>query len=124
MLRFHIPLVEPDVRFSRIRLSDKALRFRPRKVASPLGQSYQPQPFVQELVRELPRSLAALLLVFSSQPLTKPPSGVSIHRPIGFADPTQAEVIGPSHQHLVQTTLVQISHKRGRVDLVRFGFIE
>ena len=76
--------------------SDKALRFRPRKVASPLGQSYQPQPFVQELVRELPRSLAALLLVFSSQPLTKHPSGVGIHRPIGFADPTQAEVIGPS----------------------------
>src|SRR5436190_14342049 len=27
--RFHIPLVKPDGRFSRIRLSDKALRFSP-----------------------------------------------------------------------------------------------
>ena len=33
MLRFHIPLIEPDVRISRIRLSDKDSRFRPREVA-------------------------------------------------------------------------------------------
>ncbi len=58
-LRFQSPLVEPDVRNYRIRLSDKVLRFRPRKVASPLSQSYQPQLFVQVLVRELPCSLAA-----------------------------------------------------------------
>ena len=32
MLRFHIPLIEPDVRFSRIRLSDKDSRVRTRKV--------------------------------------------------------------------------------------------
>jgi len=35
VLRFHIPLVEPDVRFSRIRLSDKVSCLRPRKVARP-----------------------------------------------------------------------------------------
>ena len=59
-------------------------------------QSYQPQPFVQELVRELPRSLAALLLVFSSQPLTKPPSGAGRSlvftappRPLGGGAPVQ-----------------------------------
>jgi hypothetical protein len=33
MLRFHIPLIEPDVQFSRIRLSDKVSRFRTREVA-------------------------------------------------------------------------------------------
>jgi len=36
MLRFHIPLIEPDVRISRIRLSDKDSCFRPRKVVRPL----------------------------------------------------------------------------------------
>jgi hypothetical protein len=33
MLRLHIPLIKPDVRFSRIRLSDRCSRFRPRKVS-------------------------------------------------------------------------------------------
>ena len=41
MLRFHIPLIEPDVRFSRIRLSDKESRFRPREASSALLQFYQ-----------------------------------------------------------------------------------
>ena len=42
MVRFHIPLIEPDVRFSRIRLSDKGyafahgkLRVRPSRRTSP-----------------------------------------------------------------------------------------
>ena len=33
MLRFHLPLIEPDVQISRIRLSDKGSCFRPRDVA-------------------------------------------------------------------------------------------
>ena len=37
MLRFHLPLIEPDLQISRIRLSDKKSRFRPRKVARSLG---------------------------------------------------------------------------------------
>jgi len=41
MLRFHTPLIEPDVRFSRIRLSDKVSRFRPRKASCALLQFYQ-----------------------------------------------------------------------------------
>ena len=36
MLRFHIPLIKPNVQFSRIRLSDRISRVRPRKVTSPL----------------------------------------------------------------------------------------
>ena len=31
-LRFHIPLIKPDVRISRIRLSDKESRIRSREV--------------------------------------------------------------------------------------------
>ncbi len=44
MLRFHTPLIEPDVRFSRIRLSDKGSRFRPREAASSLLEAHKPQP--------------------------------------------------------------------------------
>ena len=47
VFRFHIPLIEPDVRFSRIRLSDKASRFRPREAAGQHGQSDQAECFGQ-----------------------------------------------------------------------------
>ena len=50
VFRFHIPLIEPDVRFSRIRLSDKALRFRPREAAGQHGQSHQAERLGQILV--------------------------------------------------------------------------
>ncbi len=50
MLRFHIPLFKPDVRFSRIRLSDKDSRFRPRKVARPRAEPDQAQLSVQVFV--------------------------------------------------------------------------
>jgi len=33
--RFHIPLIEPDVRISRFRLSEKVSRCRPREMARP-----------------------------------------------------------------------------------------
>ena len=52
VLRFHIPLVEPDVRISRIRLSDKASCVRPRKVALLLLQPGQAQCIVEDLSRE------------------------------------------------------------------------
>jgi hypothetical protein len=38
VLRFHLPLIEPDRQISRIRLSDKKSRFRPRKVARSRGE--------------------------------------------------------------------------------------
>src|ERR1700675_2844182 len=34
-LRFHTPLIEPDMQISRIRLSDKTSRLRPRRAACP-----------------------------------------------------------------------------------------
>ena len=51
MLRFHIPLIEPDVRFSRIGLSDRDSLFRPREVAWSTTQSGQSQLVVQVFVR-------------------------------------------------------------------------
>src|SRR6266851_1295438 len=37
--RFHTPLIEPDVRNDRIRLSEKVSRCRPRKAARPFGET-------------------------------------------------------------------------------------
>ena len=52
MLRFHIPLIEPDVRISRIRLSDKDSCFRPREVARSRLQPNQTEHIIDVLVGE------------------------------------------------------------------------
>src|SRR6516165_4719975 len=66
-LRFHIPLIEPDRQFSRIRLSDKTSRLRPRLVAPERGQTYE--PMVPVKVREwIGPALASPDLVLYAQP--------------------------------------------------------
>ena len=42
--RFHSPLIEPDVRISRIRLSDKVSCVRPQVIAASPLKPYQPEP--------------------------------------------------------------------------------
>src|SRR5437016_6537267 len=42
-LRFHIPLIEPDMQISRIRLSDKTSRLHPRHVVPKPAQAYEPE---------------------------------------------------------------------------------
>ena len=65
-LRFHIPLIEPDRRLSRIRLSDKTSRLRPRHVAPERGQAYEPEVPVK--VREwISPALASPDLVLDAQ---------------------------------------------------------
>src|SRR5215204_4523420 len=49
-LRFHTPLIEPDMQVSRIRLSDKTSRLHPRHVAPKRAQAYEPEVPVE--VRE------------------------------------------------------------------------
>ena len=46
-VRFHIPLIEPDVPVSGIRLSEKGSRCRPREIARPLGKADEAQHVVQ-----------------------------------------------------------------------------
>jgi hypothetical protein len=48
--RFHTPLIEPDMRFSRIRLSDKRSCLRPRQVTRQPRQPNQFQALVEILV--------------------------------------------------------------------------
>ena len=52
MLRFHIPLIKPDVRISRIRLSDKESRVRSREVTLQPSKSDQAEFQVQVFGRE------------------------------------------------------------------------
>ncbi len=51
-LRFHPPLIKPDVRISRIRLSDKESRVRPREVACSLWELDESQILMQVAVGE------------------------------------------------------------------------
>src|SRR3979409_2270999 len=57
-LRFHTPLIEPDMQISRIRLSDKTSRLRPRLAAPSRGQAYETvMPVeVREWIRPAPAS--------------------------------------------------------------------
>ena len=50
VLRFQVPLIEPDRRISRIRLSDKTSYFRPQLAMPRHAQLCQAQPLVQVLV--------------------------------------------------------------------------
>ena len=90
-LRFHTPLIKPDRRVSRIRLSDEDSRVRPREAARPLLEPEQSQLLVQERVGEACRPLVRHL-VFAAQPLTQPTDRVVIHDLVGGAHRAQAEV--------------------------------
>ena len=94
-LWFLFPLIEPDRRFSRIRLSEKGSRFCPRKADGSAIEPNQPKLVVQDLVG-VPLPTRSLPFVFGAQPLAKPSASVSFHGAIGGADGAQAEVVGPS----------------------------
>ena len=47
VLRFHVPLIEPDGRVSRIRLSEKAHGLAHERLALARAEVYEPQRLVQ-----------------------------------------------------------------------------
>jgi hypothetical protein len=50
--RFHTPLIEPDVRNDRIRLSEKVSRCRPRETTRPRSKADEAQHLIEERLRE------------------------------------------------------------------------
>jgi hypothetical protein len=86
---------------SRIRLSEKGSRGRPRKAACPRHQPDEANFVVQGGFRE---SLGRrpLHLVFGTQPLSQPSASMSFDGSIGLADWSQAEVVGPADHHSVE----------------------
>ena len=97
VLRFHIPLIEPDRRYSRIRLSEETSRFRPRKVGGPLSEFDQAIFSMKDVIGVFSESSCPHLM-FCAQPPTKPTSCVLIDGPVGFTDRTKTEVVRPSRQ--------------------------
>src|SRR5258708_37010801 len=72
--------MEPDRQISRIRLSGKTSRLRPRHVVPKPAQAYEPKVPVK--VREWIRpALASPNLVLEAQPPARPHSGVVVDRP-------------------------------------------
>ena len=67
-LRLQSPLIEPYVRISRIRLSDKTSCLRPRKAVLKRLHADQPQGLVQVLIGEACDPLTALLVLLAQPP--------------------------------------------------------
>ena len=94
-LRFHTPLIEPDMQISRIRLSDKTSRLRPRHVVPKPGQAHESEVPVEvrEWIAPAPPDF-----VLEAQPPAQPHGCVSVERPIrlvrrsllGSSSPTRA----------------------------------
>src|SRR5713226_7090658 len=100
-LRYHTPLIEPDMQIPRIRLSGKPSRLRPRHVVPQPAQAYEPEVPVK--VREwISPALASPDLVLDAQPPAQPHSCVTVERPIRFADGAYLKVVRPSAQRAVQ----------------------
>src|SRR5450759_2638426 len=89
------------MQISRIRLSDKTSRLRPRHVVPKPAQTYEPEVPVE--VREWIGPAPALPdLVLDAQPPAQPHSGVAVDRPVRFVDGAYFEVVRPSAQRAVQ----------------------
>jgi hypothetical protein len=97
---FPHPLIEPDMQISRIRLSDKTSRLRPRHVVPKPAQAYEPEvPVeVQEWIAPAPSPPD---FVLEAQPPAQPHRRVSIERSIRLADGSYREVVRPSAQRAV-----------------------
>ena len=80
-----LPLIKPDVRFSRIRLSDKDSCFRPRNIAISQAELDKSQLVMQVFVGEACVTPTPQL-VLPSQPLTDPLPGMVIDPSVGFVD--------------------------------------
>src|SRR6202453_4650998 len=91
-LRFHPPLIEPNLWIARIRLSDKTSRLRPRHVVPKPGQAYEPEVAVE--VREWISSSHDFVL--GAQPPAQPDRCVSVERPRRLVDGSHREVVRPS----------------------------
>ena len=102
MLRFHFPLIKPDVQISRIRLSDKDSCFRPRNVAVAQAEQDKSQLTMQMLIGITRDRLSRLHLVLPTQPPTEPFAGMLGYDPIGFTHGPLAKVVRPSHHDAVE----------------------
>ena len=95
MLRFHLPLIEPDVQISRIRLSDKSSGVRSRQARSLRTQLDEAKLVVEILVRKA-CILSTPHLVLVTEPPAEPAACVLLHHFIDSDHGPQTEVVRPA----------------------------
>ena len=103
MLRFHIPLIEPDGRISRIRLSDKGLTLSPTgRCGRTSGAG--PVPALHAGMRQDSVSIPDPASCASYTTTRRSRSrACSCHAPVGLVNRTEAEVVRPTNQHPVDS---------------------
>src|SRR6266849_495047 len=89
LARFQYPLIKPDRRIDRIRLSDKASCVRPRTVAELRLEMDKPERLVEVRVGEACGASTPSHLVFVTQPLTEPFHDVMIGLDHGVGHPSR-----------------------------------
>src|SRR5436190_7726654 len=98
----YLPLIEPDGRISRIRLSDQKPHLRPqRETADSPDQFDQTKPFMELHVR-VTLAVTRRFSMFPPQPPAEPSAGVLLHHLPGCRDVAETEVVGPAQQHRVE----------------------
>ena len=101
VLRFHIPLIEPDsALFHASGSRRKHHEFAHEKLASAVRAG--PGHSCRTDIRSGKRWSLAANFVLAAQPLTQPSAGMLFDCPIGFADRTKTEVVRPSDHHPVE----------------------
>ena len=101
LLRFHVPLLEPDVRIARIRLSFRLSGLRVRHVGPTGGDRIQPQRFV-EIGQRVSLVPGAVTLSPSHQPPAHTHLGVPPEHPIGREHMAVVEVPAPASKDRVE----------------------
>jgi Integrase core domain len=104
-LRFRSPLIEPDVRVSRIRLSDWISREGSRGCANvQCPQLLNPECSEDPFARKLPDAAPMSHLVTTPEKVAHASSDVPIHGSISHEPGPVAEVVRPSPQNRSQDT--------------------
>ena len=96
------PLIEPDRCISRIRLSEKVSRFRPRKAAGPNGKLDEAQHLMHGGTRRILLGCGPSQLVLGTQPLAQPLASMSFDSSIGMTDWPQTEIIRPPNHDSIE----------------------
>ncbi len=99
MLRFHLPLIEPDLQISRIRLSDKGSYFRPRNVAVAQLELDQTQ-LTMQIVSGVACKTSILHFVLLTQPPTEPDTGVAGNRRLRSYASRFAKAVGSPYRRI------------------------
>src|SRR5690242_4473305 len=100
-LRFQSPLVKPDVRIARIRLSPASSSLRARQVGTPSRQVVKAEFPIQVLVRVLAVP-GAFPAAAAPQPAFQTPLGIPAHGLIDPEDRTLIEVRRPAPDHGIE----------------------